>query len=97
MTITSQEVYVKLTVSSLDYTKEGVCRVILSKALTATSEVSCTLRILQLLVVVCSAILKRMFFTLANDFKSVKGSILGCKPCSHNGSEHGIFYRLAQQ
>lgn len=39
VTITSEEAYVKLTVSSLDYTKEGICRIILSKALTATSEV----------------------------------------------------------
>ena len=39
MTITSHGAYVKLTVSSLDYTKEGMCRMILSKALTATDEV----------------------------------------------------------
>ena len=40
VTITSHGAYVKLTVSSLDYTKEGMCRMILSKALTATDEVT---------------------------------------------------------
>ena len=39
MTITSHDTYVKLIVSSLDYSRDGLGRVILSKGLTATSEV----------------------------------------------------------
>ena len=39
VTITNHEAYVKLIVSCLDYSKDGLSRLILSKALTATSEV----------------------------------------------------------
>ena len=37
---TSHDNYVKLVVSSLDYGKEGMARVILAKALTSSSDVS---------------------------------------------------------
>jgi len=40
MTITSHDTYVKLIVSSLDYCRDGMSRLILSKGLTAASEVS---------------------------------------------------------
>ncbi|CAH1775574.1 unnamed protein product [Owenia fusiformis] len=38
VTITTHDTYVKLIVSSLDYSRDGITRIILSKALTATSE-----------------------------------------------------------
>ena len=40
MTPSAQDMHVKLAISALDYSKEGSARVVLSKALTATSEVS---------------------------------------------------------
>ena len=43
MTPAAQDMHVRLAISALDYSKEGSARVILSKALTATSEVSCSL------------------------------------------------------
>ena len=36
----SQDVYVKLILSSLDYTRDGISRLLLAKALTATTEVN---------------------------------------------------------
>ncbi|XP_013398176.1 rapamycin-insensitive companion of mTOR isoform X2 [Lingula anatina] len=38
VTVTSHDVYIKLVVSSLDYSRDGMARIILSKALTATSD-----------------------------------------------------------
>ncbi|XP_076355898.1 rapamycin-insensitive companion of Tor isoform X1 [Tachypleus tridentatus] len=40
VSLTNHDTYVKLVISSLDYTKEGFTRTILTKVLTATSEVS---------------------------------------------------------
>ena len=40
MTSSAVDMHVRLAISALDYTKEGSARVVLSKALTATSEVS---------------------------------------------------------
>ena len=39
MTITSHDTYIKLVVSSIDSSREGSARLILSKGLTASSEV----------------------------------------------------------
>lgn len=39
MTVTSHDIYIKLTVSSLNYSHNGHARIILNKALTAISEV----------------------------------------------------------
>ena len=49
MTITSHDTYVKLIVSSLDYCRDGMSRLILSKGLTAASEVSQVIIVLSLI------------------------------------------------
>ena len=49
MTITSHDTYVKLIVSSLDYCRDGMARLILSKGLTAASEVSQVIIVLSLI------------------------------------------------
>lgn len=36
----SQDVYVKLILSSMDYTRDGLSRLLLTKGLTSTNEVS---------------------------------------------------------
>ena len=54
MTITSHDTYIKLIVSSLDYCRDCMSRLILSKGLTATSEVSFICQSAVLLYVICS-------------------------------------------
>ena len=54
MTITSHDTYIKLIVSSLDYCRDCMSRLILSKGLTATSEVSFICQYAVLLYVIYS-------------------------------------------